>query len=473
VKVSLLPAVAAVLLLGLLSGCSGDQRDPERSVAPPVEVDLSGADPEAAEKLREMVERATGDPENATFRGELGMAYSVNGYQLAAMASYDQATELDPANPRWKHLLALARVKSGDLEGALAAMEESIALDPSYPSSQLHRGFWLLDLGDSGEEAERSFQTVLELDPDNRAGLLGLARSMFRQGRNPEVIEMLESAIADRPAEAYLFHLLGTAYSFQGESKKTSATLAKGKVDAGTFTWEDPWTEEQAQFMAGYGADMQQAEAFLSAGQNAEAIALLESLKMRRPDDLQMLNNLSVACHRAGQAERSLEVLETGVQLHPDYFPFHMSLATAYEKANDVDRALEHLDRVIELNPSPGMAYQRKGLILLAQERLEEALAAYEAALSYESGNPTIFLYAGSIATELGECDRAIRWLETATRMQPELVPAFIALGECRAKVGDFVGAEMALDRAAEIAPDLQALATARDLVAELESQQP
>ncbi len=81
--------------------------------------------------------------------------------------------------------------------------------------------------------------------------------------------------------------------------------------------------------------------------------------------------------------------------------------------------------------------------------------------------------WAGSIATELGECDRAIRWLETATRMQPELVPAFIALGECRAKVGDFVGAELALDRAAEIAPDLQALATARDLVAELESQQP
>jgi tetratricopeptide (TPR) repeat protein len=267
--------------------------------------------------------------------------------------------------------------------------------------------------------------------------------------------------------------LLGTAYRFANEEEKASAALDKGKVDSEALRWEDPWSEERLRFMAGYGADMLQAEAFLTGGQTAEAIAVFESLRMRRPDDLQMLNNLSVAYRRAGQEGKSLEVLEAGVQLHPDYFPFHMNLATAYEQADDMDRALEHLDRVIELNPALGMAYQRKGLILIGQERLEEALVAYEAALSYESGNPTNFLYAGSIAAELGECDRAVRWLETATRMQPELVPAFIALGECRAKLGDFVGAEMALDRAAEIAPDLHAITTARELVDELESQQP
>jgi tetratricopeptide (TPR) repeat protein len=194
---------------------------------------------------------------------------------------------------------------------------------------------------------------------------------------------------------------------------------------------------------------------------------------MRRPGDLQMLNNLSVSYRRAGRVEESLEVLESGAEIHPDYFPFHMNLATAYEQDGDLDRALEQLDRVIELNPSLGMAHERKGLILIGKDRLEEALAAYEAALSYESGNPMNFLYAGTIATELGQCDRAIRWLETATRMQPELVPAFIALGECRARAGDFVGAELALDRVAEIAPDLDSLSVTRKLVAELKSQQP
>jgi cytochrome c-type biogenesis protein CcmH/NrfG len=98
---------------------------------------------------------------------------------------------------------------------------------------------------------------------------------------------------------------------------------------------------------------------------------------------------------------------------------------------------------------------------------------AYEAALSYESGNATNFLFAGTIAVELGQYDRATRWLETATRMQPELVPAFLALGESRAKSGDFVGAELALDRVAELAPDSKSLVAARKLVAELKSAQP
>ena len=471
-KVRLLPAIAVAFILGLIFGCSGDRGAPEPAVSPPVEVDLSAADPDAAEKLRELFLRAAEAPENATHRGELGMAYAINGYQIAAMNSYDQAAELDPTDPRWSYLLALARAHSGDLEGALAAMQVSIDLDPSYLSSHLYRGHWMLDLGDA-PEAERAFQIALEMDPDNRAGLLGLARAMYRLGRNEEVIEMLEAATADRPGDGFLFHLLGTAYRFQGEFEKAERALAKGKADTKALRWEDPWSEDKMKFMAGYGADMLQAETLLLSGRGPEAIALLESLRMRRPDDLQMLNNLSVAYRRAGRVEESFEVLESGVEIHPEYFPFHMNLATAYEQRDDFDRALEHLDRVIELNPSLGMAYQRKGLILIGQERLEEALAAYEAALSYESGNAMNFLYAGTIATELGQCDRAIRWLETATRMQPELVPAFIALGECRARVGDFVGAELALDRAAEIAPGLESLAATRDLVAELESQQP
>lgn len=471
-KDRMLPAVAVVLVLGLFLGCADDSRTPGSKVGPPVEVDLSAADPDASAKLAELVERAAQNPEDATFRGELGMAYAVNGYQIAAMASYDQAAELDPTNPRWKYLQAVTRVRSGDLEGALTAMQTSIDLDPTYVSSHLYRGHWLLDMGD-GEQAERVFRTALELDPFNRAGLLGLARAMHRQGRLEEVIEMLEAAAVDRPGDAYLFHLLGNAYRFNNEPGKAEVALAKGQPDTEALRWRDPWSEDQMRFVAGYGADMLQAETFLLGGQSAEAIAVFESLRMRRPGDLQMLNNLSVAYRRAGRVEESLEVLESGVEIHPEYFPFHMNLATAYEQAGDLDRALEHLDRVIELNPSLGMAHERKGLILIGQERLEEALTAYEAALSYESGNPMNFLYAGTIAMELDQCDRAIRWLETATRMQPELVPGFIALGECRAKVGDFVGAELALDRVAEIAPDLNSLAAARQLVTELKSQQP
>jgi tetratricopeptide (TPR) repeat protein len=461
-----------MMTLGLLVACSGAPDGSVPPVGPPVEVDLSAAEPEAAEKLEGLITRATQAPDDATLRGELGLAYSINGFQLAAMESYAQAVKLAPDDPRWNYLLAVSRSKTGDLDGAIQAVEASIEIDPSYLSSHLYRGLWLLDAGD-GVGAEQAFLVALELDPGNRSGLLGLSRALLKQRRADEVVEMLEAAVDDRPGDGYMYQMLGTAYRDLGELEKGKEALFKARPDSQPPRWEDPWLEDQLRFVTGYGADMLQAEALLTTGRNAEAIELFERLRLRKADDLQLLNNLSVAYRRAGQYEDSRRILETGVEMHPEYFPFHLNLSTAYAATGDADRAIEHLDRVIELNPSLAMAYQRKGRILLDQERYEEALAAYESALSYDAGNPLDFLYAGRIATDLGQCDRAIPWLETAARMQPELVPTFLALGECRARTGDFVGAETALDRVAEIAPDSQALVDRRALVEELKTAQP
>jgi tetratricopeptide (TPR) repeat protein len=465
----------ALTLVGLATGCTGSSSPGESgptSVGPPIEIDLDRADPETAEMLSELLAATRAEPHVASPRADLGMAYEMNGFRDAAMRCYEQAALIEPGEARWSYLLAQARADVGDLEGALAAMDDSRRANDSYVPSHLYRGQWLLDLGRPGE-AEAAYRSALDLDPDSPPGQAGLARALIRRGRPDEAAEMLEAIASERPGDAYLYQLMGTAYREMGDVEKARAVLAGGRPDAPAPGWEDPWSAMKRRFVAGYGAEMARGEEFLSTGQNDQAIAIFESLRQQRPDDFQLLNNLSVAYRRAGRENESLEVLEAGLKSNPDYFPFHMNVASAYERHGEFELALKHLERVIQINPSLGLAYQRKGLILFRARRLGDALRAFESALSYESGDPTNFLYAGVILTRMDDCERAVRRLEVATRLNPKLGQAYLALAECQATLREFEEAERALQRAAELAPDSPLVAETRARVDQLKSKQP
>ena len=66
-----------------------------------------------------------------------------------------------------------------------------------------------------------------------------------------------------------------------------------------------------------FGARMADAEKLLVSGRYADAAALLEQLRVERPDDRALLNNLSVAYRRAGMGEQSFEVLKDGQTVDP------------------------------------------------------------------------------------------------------------------------------------------------------------
>lgn len=456
----------------LLFGCSrpASQQEAPAEVEPPVKVDTTSADPDAAEKVQAVYFRAAGEPEDAGARGQLGMAYEINGFRNAALETYDQAARLDPSDPRWTYFHATLLASLGQLDSALEKMQASIAIDALYVPAHLNRGQWLLDLGDP-IQAEASYTQALTLDPSSRAAQLGAARALIQQGEAQRAADALVEYLAERPNDAYAYQLLGTAYRDLGDIDRAAEALARGRADAIPSRWPDPRVNEKLRFVAGYGADMLAGEGFLAANQVAEAIAVFESLLERRPDDPQALNNLAVAYRRDGQSPRALELLLESVETHPEYFPYYLNLTTIYHEMGEYERALQVAGRAIEFNPTLAQAHARLGELLIVQDRLPEALEAYETAISYEPDNRNYLIYAGCTAAEIDECERAVRWLEKGTLLAPNLFPGFLALGECKAKLGDFGGAETALARAGELFPESKTLAETLRLLEELKTQ--
>lgn len=126
------------------------------------------------------------------------------------------------------------------------------------------------------------------------------------------------------------------------------------------------------------------------------------------------------------------------------------------------EAALRALPAAVRGHPD---ALQLLGLVLKAQDRLAEAIAAFEAALAWGGANAELWKsYAGVLASR-GDIDAALRAYDRALALNPAYVDAWIDKGLAASRAERFDIAEQALARATELAPGLSAAWRARGLL--------
>ncbi len=422
--------------------------------------DLSRTDPEAERMIRSAIDEAGRDPQNAELRGRVGMALEANGLVRAALEHYDAAARLAPTDPHWTYLASVVRAELGDLDEAIEGIDRVLALDPGYVPANLYRGQWLLDLG-RAEEARDAFRKATELDPDQVPTWYGLARAELRAGNASAAVELLEGLAGRRAKDPYLQQLLGLAYRDAGEMDKARLALSQGTPQKPPG-WRDPWRGRINPFQVGFGASMRRGEAMINAGRFQEAIDQLEPLRETHADDPALTTNLSIAYRNVGRTEEAFQLLLDGLEKDPEFFGYHLNISAAYQRKGDIERALHHLDRTIEINPTLGTAYERRGLLMMQSRRLDEALRDFTDALNYDARSPTTLVYKGLVQAELQQWEDAAETLETATKTYPSLGDAHIGLALVRIAQGRWADAESSLDLAAQLNPNSNRLAAAR-----------
>ena len=78
----------------------------------------------------------------------------------------------------------------------------------------------------------------------------------------------------------------------------------------------------------------------------------------------------------------------------------------------------------------------------------QEAIRAYEKALTFTPERAVIWLDAGVSHQQLGELDQARRHYEQAVELDPELARAWHNLGAVRQEIGDVKGGQQAIEEA-------------------------
>ncbi len=91
--------------------------------------------------------------------------------------------------------------------------------------------------------------------------------------------------------------------------------------------------------------------------------------------------------------------------------------------------------------------------VIEGQGRLEEAVAAYESALSIEPNNVPSLVHLGNVHLQLGKPDEASRKFQEAIKLSPDSAAAHAGSGQVALKLKDYSAAFSAFTRALELAP--------------------
>ncbi|HEY3963286.1 MAG TPA: serine/threonine-protein kinase, partial [Planctomycetaceae bacterium] len=143
------------------------------------------------------------DIANATLANSL----LVRGNAAESVRYFQAAVALQPSNPGLRHNFGKALCEVGRCDEAFAELEEASRLSPDSAVYSTAVAAVLNNMQQSAA-AERRFRQVLEKHPAYPPCLLGLALSLFQQGRHDEAIETNRRAVAADPTFARAHRML-------------------------------------------------------------------------------------------------------------------------------------------------------------------------------------------------------------------------------------------------------------------------
>jgi tetratricopeptide (TPR) repeat protein len=303
-------------------------------------------------------------------RAEWPVAYANFGRALAVSSKNDReaerilnrAVELDPKDIHSLDLLAELHKRARDFSGAIKLIEKATASDRADSEIWSHRALIEFDSGDS-TAALKSIGQALKLNPSDTNARRYRADLRLRLGDH-------QGAISD--LQIYEQTARGLTEFSQGYQLAQMYARASSHADAQRVLDRLPERDQQRAEVITLRAELAG-----DAESNPQAVAALEDLLKRSPNDTNLLARLGNAYRRTNPA-KSQDYYYRANQIDPQNPKYAVGYAAALIQARKFAEAEPILKRVIALTPNDYTAHANLALALYEMKRFAEALPHYE-----------------------------------------------------------------------------------------------
>ncbi len=131
-----------------------------------------------------------------------GLAFARLEKPQQALATFEQAGELDPDNPRVPIHAGTLYLMMGRRDRAAEAYRRALALNPAAASAHVSLAIMATEDG-RGSQALEHWRVAVTADPGEHAKLFAIAGRLWSAGRVAEARPLLELFVAGAPAEVY------------------------------------------------------------------------------------------------------------------------------------------------------------------------------------------------------------------------------------------------------------------------------
>jgi predicted Zn-dependent protease len=337
------------------------------------------------------------------------------------------------------HLLASrAARQAGDLQAAGQHLRECQRLRPGTADEVILEWALLQAAAGAPDKVEDYLRGRAAQSP-SEAPLVweAMAEGYARLHRTPEALAVAEWWLRQRPDDVQALVARGNVYRMAKDHQLASADFRRAlERDAGRDDVR-------------WGL----AVALSEIGRYQEALAHLEWLRPRRPDDPELLVRVARCQARLGRADDARRLLEEVLAAHPDDGPALTNLGQMLVQAGRLDEAEGVLRRAARAQPhaySPNWALydclnrQHKVAEARAQLAVTEGItnragrvAEITRQLSARPHDPALYCELGHLCLEGGQPEVGESWLLSALRQDPNYRPAHAALAEYYRRRGD------------------------------------
>jgi len=309
-------------------------------------------------------EAVSAQPKDLLAQETLGVMQLAAGEKENALVTFKRLAEQMPDSALAYYRLASAHAALGNFAKSRDALNKALELDPRYVEAQNALALLNLREGKLADALKISEQIQLN-NPRLPVGLVLEGDVLMAQKQYIQAAKAYESALALQKTWAVVVKI-HTAYSQAGRRKDGEAQVMR-------------WLNENPQDKA---ARLFLAQAYLSTGQNSEAIEQFRTLLQSEPENVAILNNLAWLYQQVNNP-LALGFAERAYKLEPDSSFVLDTLGWILVEQGKIQRGQELLKKGLSLSPkNPATKYHlavalaRSGDKAGARKLLEELLAS-------------------------------------------------------------------------------------------------
>ena len=282
-----------------------------------------------------------------------GAALAESGQSDAAIASLEQAIDIDPRNPLAYRELALVYQKSKRFDRAEEVYKKAIRARPGEWRSYMNLATFYFGR-QRYADAEPLYRNSIELSPDNHLPYRNLGAMLIALGRNQEAESLLLKARALNPT-ARAASNLGTLYMFEGRYREAvpileqAADLAPKEVPNEYRIWGNLG---DAYWMSGEPDDKR-----IPAYRKAIEIGL--RLRGTEPHPAEIDAMFAEYFAKLGDKQQAHERAALALKAAPENARVHYEVAKAHAVLGEDDMALQELKEALGLG-YPGDEVRRE-----------------------------------------------------------------------------------------------------------------
>ncbi len=369
---------------------------------------------------------------------------------LDAEKALREAIALRPDDLRLYGALARSMRERGDRDGEIALYREILDQQPDDHATLLALAEAQM-AEDDLEGSIRTLERVEERFPGDQRASLRLGFLYYEARRFAEATQRFEVARASNPEEHEIAFFLGV--SQRREGNEDGALAAFGSIPPDHEHYAESRTQMAAihERRGDYAGALREIEAALAiertrplelyaatlrakSGDLPSAVAYVEDLIGKEPENDELHYNLGLIYAEAAQQERAIQAMKKALELNPDNASALNYIGYTWaERGENLDEAERMIVRAIELRPEDGYIVDSLGWVYYMRARplvesgridaargfLDRALEELERADELTGGDPVISEHIGDTYLLQGERKRALDRFEEALQLGP------------------------------------------------------